>query len=238
MKKTTAILLACILTAALLVLPSSAAQSGRIDPEAVEKYLPKIFKQYESEFVFPEEGIDNRESYAQNLGVFEEVYDHTDEAGETDWTIIHIVEDNAIGEDVYLFFVLGGREIYIPYFCHPFIIPYLLYDAKQDRFVSFYDDSATIFDDYDGLYEGWQTLDLSDISPDILKGDANGDRNVDITDATHIQRGVAGLVSRNNIAACSADADYDGKVTVLDATRIQRTLAKLCNIDGSPYTEA
>ena len=243
MKKVLTVFLIFVLVASFLMIPASAWYDGhyelygKVDSGAVEKYLPKIFEQYENDFVFPEEGIDNREYYSQNLGVFEVVYDHKDENGEKDWTILHILQKFVISEGQIITCVIGGRELFINQIEYPFIVHYVLYDEKQGHFVSFYYDAASIFDDYEGLYEAWQTLDLSDITAEIVKGDANGDRNIDITDSTLIQRGLVGLESRYNIATSGADADSDGEVTVLDATRIQRVLAKLCNIDGNVCTE-
>ena len=89
------------------------------------------------------------------------------------------------------------------------------------------DDEGNESIDYSGLY------DLEDISRKIdmyydvqLLGDADGDCDVTILDATVIQRVLAELpVDSYNEAA--ADADGDGDVTILDATYIQRFLAGL-----------
>ena len=64
-----------------------------------------------------------------------------------------------------------------------------------------------------------------------LKGDADGDGEVIILDATAIQRTLASLPvdSFNEIAA---DVDGDGEVTIIDATFIQRWLANLPCPDG------
>ena len=89
------------------------------------------------------------------------------------------------------------------------------------------DDEGNESIDYSGLY------DLEDISRKIdcyydiqLLGDADGDCDVTILDATVIQRMLADLpVDSYNEAA--ADTDSDGDVTILDATFIQRFLAGL-----------
>ena len=60
-----------------------------------------------------------------------------------------------------------------------------------------------------------------------LIGDADGDGDVTILDATRIQRWLADLVGDNMINKANADADRDGEVTILDATRIQRFLADI-----------
>ena len=57
-------------------------------------------------------------------------------------------------------------------------------------------------------------------------GDADGDGEVTILDATAIQRHLASLPTAVFLEA-PADADEDGEVTILDATAIQRWLASL-----------
>ena len=91
-----------------------------------------------------------------------------------------------------------------------------------------------VFDRFDGLYEVWQTLDLSEMSPEVILGDANGDHSMDIVDATYIQRYLVSMVSKYDIVETAADVDGDGDVTVIDTTRIQRALVGVCNLDGTP----
>ena len=62
--------------------------------------------------------------------------------------------------------------------------------------------------------------------PEILLGDADGDGEVTILDATTIQRRLADLAVENYVEA-AVDADGDGDVSILDATAIQRWLADL-----------
>ena len=70
---------------------------------------------------------------------------------------------------------------------------------------------------------------------DTVNGDADGDGELNILDATRIQRWLAELCGMDGSAYTgaeltedqikSADADGDGRVTILDATSIQRRLA-------------
>lgn len=62
---------------------------------------------------------------------------------------------------------------------------------------------------------------------EYLRGDADGDGNFTVLDATCIQRYMAQLTRENGIDVENADADGDGHVSILDATRIQRLLAGL-----------
>ena len=132
--------------------------------------------------------------------------------------------------------VVGGRLLYAGgLFQKPFEFNIGIYDAEQDRF---FDITEIDFDDYPGLYEVWQQLDIGELTDYEQPGDADGDRDVTILDATVIQRGIADLKSRNDIVATGADTDGDGEMTVLDATRIQRYKAELCTLTGEAYEES
>ncbi len=66
---------------------------------------------------------------------------------------------------------------------------------------------------------------------DVLRGDSNDDGEVDILDATAIQKHAAKLKDINETAA---DVNGDGAVTITDATIIQKYIAKIeveCNIN-------
>lgn len=171
------------------------------------------------------------------LGVYQELYYHEydkdDKPYDCDWALVN-ASMSGIVCDVIHHEVVGGRLLYAGgYKYYPFTFDIGLYDAEQDRF---FDVTEIDFDDYPDLYEVWQTLDLGIAADYETFGDADGDMDVTILDATLIQRGIAGLESRNNIVATGADADGDGDMTVLDATRIQRYKADLCNLDGTPIT--
>ena len=58
----------------------------------------------------------------------------------------------------------------------------------------------------------------------MLLGDADGDSEICITDATMIQRDVAMITMINEGCRRSADVDSDGIITIMDATSIQRWL--------------
>ncbi len=77
----------------------------------------------------------------------------------------------------------------------------------------------------------------TDPEPECIRGDADGDGNVTIMDATRIQRWLASLSDMNGgvftgtpLTAAekkAADADGDNSVTIMDATAIQRFKADL-----------
>lgn len=224
-------ILSLVLISVLLVvstsLPAAAfPRENHIDEGAKEKYLKELYEQY---VYLPHE---------QFLMHLEEVYDHKMNDGETDWSIVCVYFEQLFPA-AWKAGVVGGRRVYAPGEIYPFIYGFGLYDAKLDCFFDFYDNSTDLFGKYEDLYEVWQSLDISISTPEYygvphIIGDANGDLDLSIIDATHIQRYTADLISKYIIANDEADTDRDGSITILDATRIQRTLANLCNIDGSP----
>lgn len=67
---------------------------------------------------------------------------------------------------------------------------------------------------------------------DFKLGDADGDGDVTIMDATAVQRFLAQL-SVLSFNEAAADTDSNGDIEITDATRIRRFIAGMCNIDGS-----
>ena len=59
----------------------------------------------------------------------------------------------------------------------------------------------------------------------VLPGDADGDGDVTIIDATCIQRKLAGMPVTENYSPSAADIDNSGEVEITDATFIRRWLA-------------
>lgn len=59
----------------------------------------------------------------------------------------------------------------------------------------------------------------------IIYGDTNADGNIDITDATLIQKSLANNVSLFRLERMNADADGDGDISIKDVTLIQKYLA-------------
>ena len=60
-----------------------------------------------------------------------------------------------------------------------------------------------------------------------LLGDTNFNGNVDIKDATLIQKYLANIVDFNDEQLATADTNGDGSVSIADATQIQKYLAQL-----------
>lgn len=70
----------------------------------------------------------------------------------------------------------------------------------------------------------------------LFPGDVDLNGNITITDATEIQKYLAGTADLSKKQIYTADADGDGKVTVLDATQIQKMLAGLVEGYDGPYS--
>ena len=73
---------------------------------------------------------------------------------------------------------------------------------------------------------GFTFTPIGETPTEVILGDADGDGDVTILDATAIQRVIAELLVQGFDEA-AADADEDGDVTILDATAIQRFIAEL-----------
>lgn len=74
------------------------------------------------------------------------------------------------------------------------------------------------------------TVSAENVTQDVkicLLGDVNMDGAVSITDATEVQKGIAGLLSLNEYQNKLADVNKDGSASIIDATQIQKYLAGL-----------
>ncbi|MBQ5771056.1 MAG: dockerin type I repeat-containing protein [Clostridia bacterium] len=85
--------------------------------------------------------------------------------------------------------------------------------ATDDEFKPATKDEATTEDE------------LDDCTESFLLGDANMDGNVNIKDATYIQKAVAGLIMMTELENIAADADCSDDINIKDATTIQKHLA-------------
>lgn len=159
-------------------------------------------------------------------------YFDLDDDGNIDYAVIYAHEPY-VG-DSFDYKDLGERYLECASCYSPISCAYALYDVEKDVFVSFSKDMLieyTFMVDY-----------LNDYSVGTPYGDADGDNELTIMDATEIQLGLAGLAKTNNWMydvegvddylygddpVYRSDIDRDSEVTVLDATMIQLKLAML-----------
>lgn len=100
---------------------------------------------------------------------------------------------------------------------------YPLYNKKPFSTLS---ENLDYFMDWCSQRAAWLKTYFTEDVTEYLAGDSNSDSDVNILDATAIQRRLADMVV-SGFDAVAADADGDGNVTIIDATAIQRFLAEL-----------
>ncbi|MBR3988662.1 MAG: hypothetical protein IKK10_05090 [Clostridia bacterium] len=100
-------------------------------------------------------------------------------------------------------------------------VTYELYNYDDDRYSSLDDNKVKLKSEI--------TLKKSEDSSEKaeLLGDANGNGEVNIKDATTVQKASAKLITLDENAKLCSDVNSDGKVNVKDATAIQKYLAKI-----------
>lgn len=191
------------------------------DSNIRDRYREQLLRQYPA-----------WDTYTENwLMMYQELYYHTDGDNGTDWALVEASMEGIVA-CAELEQVVGGRLLWAPNtYQHPFDFDIGIFDVKQNKF---FDITEIDFDDYPGLYEVWQKTDIGELTVKEQPGDADGDSEITIIDATKVQRRLANLESKNRIVTTGADADCDGEVTIMDATRIQRYKAELCDISGKP----
>ncbi|MBQ8057429.1 MAG: dockerin type I repeat-containing protein [Ruminococcus sp.] len=66
-----------------------------------------------------------------------------------------------------------------------------------------------------------------DISPELMLGDVDGDKDISVMDATLIQLAISRQVTLTDVQINAADTDQDGDMNIMDATAIQLYVAKI-----------
>lgn len=70
-------------------------------------------------------------------------------------------------------------------------------------------------------------LHTSAATPPMLYGDVDMNWEIDISDATKLQKSLAGLCELDYFETLVADYDHDGSISIFDATCIQKRIAKI-----------
>ncbi len=126
----------------------------------------------------------------------------------------------------YGYFVYNAKEDTF----HPierFVYPTEGAKDENGKYIKYIIDPVISLDDYPGLPDA-----LDEYNIGAVRGDADGDGERTILDATVIQRYKADIIAETGLDVDASDADGDNETTVLDATRVQRTIADLCDITG------
>ena len=162
---------------------------------------------------------------------YNELYTHYS-GGEPDWVLVEaryncpepemVTHTNLGGA--------GGRAIFGPSIGIPFFTHYGVYDVNANEFYGFEqfaDNDCSVYNPvkrlpfdhtkYDGLIET-----LAELKIGSLLGDINNDNEVDILDATLIQKAAAGKAHIDFEDSYIADVNGDYSVDILDATAIQK----------------
>ena len=144
------------------------------------------------------------DNYVDNYDDYYEDEDYEDDYYEDDYYDDGYYEDSDYDDDYY-------EEDYWDYYREP---------AKVEGF-TIYGVAGTAAQRY-AEENGFKFVEVAA----YILGDADGDTEVTILDATSIQRHLASLPTQS-FNEKAADADQDGEVTIIDATTIQRHLAAL-----------
>lgn len=152
---------------------------------------------------------------------YDELYYHKND-GKTDWVLCYARYNFPEPTMISVLNIggIGGRTIIAPSIESPFAVGCGIYDVEADEFFSL-SDIAGDHSKYEGLIEALTVLNIG-----YVRGDANIDTNVDILDATEIQKASVDKVelSRNQVKI--ADVNDDEKADILDAAAIQQALVE------------
>lgn len=161
--------------------------------------------------------------------VYYEIYTEYNEFGEAEWVLVSAT--TLSGTDTYIHEVIGDWVFYDNFEWSPFSFKYCIYDVEDDTFIKL---SQECLDKYEDLDSQMPLL----LHANLI-GDADGDKELSVMDATYIQRALAKICEFDASDDLSpyhfpysenlhyiSDFDRDGERTVLDATAIQMKLAK------------
>ena len=180
--------------------------------------------------VFEDRFVSKYKSIMDDYYVYYEIYTEYSESGDAQWVLVSATA--LCGSDFYFHEVIGDWVLYDDFDFAPFNFTYAIYDVEADTFVQL---SENCLATYEGLDSKMHLLG----EKAHLIGDADGDRELTILDATYIQRAIAKLCEFDASDDLSpyhfpgsenlhyiTDFDRDGERAVMDATAIQVKLAK------------
>ena len=203
---------------------------GLPDPDA-----PATPDEAQKDYKYREKLLSQYRLYEEQLTEYDEIYEHNDENGETDWVLIQANAASAhpdmVGWTSPAYFEFGNRVLDIEDRYEPFAFGMGVYSAKHD---SFFDVSAPELYELEDLEDVW-----TELGAGRLMGDMDDNNILECIDAALLQRCQAGLIDfpiedRNipsdmveNAIGYYSDFNQDGERNLLDVTAIQRYLANL-----------
>lgn len=186
---------------------------------------------------------------AEKERYYKELFCHYNESGDVDWVFVYCHSDWYIPEGG--FYHIGNRLIRTGKSFTPYSLGFAVFDVKDDKF---YDVSKVWKDEkYDGIAKQFeQACDngIAEFEAGLVIGDMNNDSIISVSDATYLQRCLAGLddypvtpelqlfvdkkialdpVNCNKTFDINDfyDTNKDGTVSIGDATIIQKYVAEI-----------
>ena len=221
MKKLVSIILVFVLMLSISITPAFAYK------EEYKEYYDMLFGHADWLFLdkFLENEIIPRESDGSMVQLFYyyEYCCHKDATGNIDWVLAEANTQPLYDMDTSHAVVINDKVIYIAHDYFIFRSGMVVYDVKKDKFFNLL---SVDLSEYEGLEE------YIDKNMGRRIGDADGDDELTVFDATFIQRAIAKLCEFNSNDYFEkygyiSDVDGDRERTVLDATAIQMKLAGL-----------
>ena len=243
MKKLLAVILSVALLACVFAVPVSAVDgNGKSTYLFMDKYYT-LYGGLILDYNENEEMTDaDKEQY------YKELFYHYDESGEVDWAFVFCRTNWENPTEGY--FHIGNRLIFSAEAFVPFSLGYGIYDVADDKF---YDISQVWKDEKYSeavkLFEKECDNGFANFNTNLLIGDMNNDGYITVSDATYLQKCLAGLedypvtpelqmfidqkvaVDPNDLYVTFDindfyDVNTDGTVSIGDATKLQKISAE------------
>lgn len=189
-------------------------------------------KKYEREFLDITE-LDDEKTEAQGKYFYQPLYEYYSESDKNSTPeYVLIYAGQAIGSPAYTYGTYGNYIVSAGGYYVPYTLGLCVYVPQAKQVISLREAYDTDLANIDAVF--------TDYGLGELFGDANGDRKLNIKDATHIQKCLANIETFdtndriNGICECNneevvyiSDFNRDGVRNIKDATAIQKYIAKL-----------
>lgn len=244
MKKLLAFILSVAILACVFAIPVVAVDDNR---KSTYLFMDRFYASYGG--MINEFNENETMTDAEKEQYYKELFYHYDESGDVDWVFIFCHTDWYVPEGGY--YHIGNRLIKTSESYTPCSLGFAVFDVKDNKF---YDISKVWKDEkYSVVAKQFeQAVDkgFSDFETNLIIGDMNYDNYITVSDATYLQKCLAGLEDYpvtpelqmfidQKIAYdpvnCNItfkindfyDTNADGTVSISDATKIQRISAEI-----------